>query len=201
MTPWLSLSLSLWLGQAPTATDEALEMPPLEISTPAAAPSDDTQRELERLRTQVEALQTQLEAQEQEASATTEIVQLEVSAMQERAQEQERLRIQRLALLESASQSILAADQSLAQGELDVDDSLDAVDSALAQVLESAEEVGRGQTVLLVESARDRIAFALSATGGRDVLHARWALYFAYLELREARRHALNRPDTFVLTP
>jgi hypothetical protein len=120
--------------------------------------------------------------------------------MQERAQELERLRTQRVALLEDAGIWVLAADQALAVGELDIGDALDEADAALAEVLENATDAGRGQTVLLVENARTRIAFALEATGRRSVYEARWALYDASLELREARRRALDKPDTAVLT-
>ena len=110
------------------------------------------------------------------------------------------MRTQRLDLLEDAGLWVLAADQALAVGELDIGDALGEADSALAEALENATETGNGRTVLLIENMRTRIAFALEAAGRRSVYEARWALYDASFELREARRQALNRPDTAVLT-
>ncbi|MDY7225556.1 hypothetical protein [Hyalangium rubrum] len=280
MTPWLTLSLGLWLGQSPgvtpslppdadtqdpaalelrdawqraldeaEATDEGqaqaadgVQMPVLELGTPdsplsvpvsdgaavsgaaqpeqpgiggagsdtgqeetatpaAPSPSGDMRGEMERLRTQVQSLRTQLEAQQAESAARTGLLQEQFSGMQERAQEQERLRTQRLDRLEDAGIWLLAADQALAVGELDVGDALDAADTALAEVLQNATEAGQGQTVQLIESARSRIAYALEAAGRRDSYFARGALYEAHLELRAARRHALDRQDTAVLPP
>ncbi len=281
MTPWLTLSLGLLLGQTPPGTtslppdadtqdpaalelrdaweraldeaeatdegqgqaDDTLQMPVLDVGSPdspitvpmarglpdstaadveapgiggagadtaledtappgaqLAPPSADTRQELGRLRTQVQSLQSQLDAQQQEATARTGLVEQELLGMQQRAQEQERLRTQRLTLLEDAGLWVLAADQALAVGELDIGDALDEADSALAVVFKNATVTGRGKTVLLVDNAGTRIAFALEAAGRRSVLEARWALYDASHELREARRHALDRPDTSVLT-
>jgi hypothetical protein len=282
MTPWLTLSLGLWLGQTPPGTtslppdadtqdpaalefreaweralneaeatdegqgqaDDSILMPTLEVGTPdsaitvpvtSGAPeagtsdpeavgfggagsgtgqedtaplstqpapnSSDMRQELERLRTQVESLQSQLETQQQESTTRTGLVEQELTGMRERAQELERLRTQNLTLLEDAGVWVLAADQALAVGELDVGDALAAADLALGDVLENATEAGRGQTAVLVESARARIALAIEATGRRDVFQARQALYDASFELRAARRHALDRPDTSILTP
>lgn len=167
----------------------------------AAAPATNMRQELERLRTQMQSLQTQLEAQQQEATARTGLVEQEVLGMQERAQQQERLRTQRLALLEDAGVWVLAVDQALAVGELDIGDAVDAADLALSEALQNATETGNGQTVLLVENVRTRLAFALEAAGRRSVEEARSALFLANLELREARRHTLDRADTSVLTP
>ncbi len=281
MTPWLTLTLGLWLGQTPPgatslppdadtqdpaalqlrdaweraldeaeATDEGqgqaddtVRMPVLDVGTPDSPitvpmarglpssgdtgaeapgiggagsdtgmedvapqsaepvpPSANMRQELERMRTQVQSLQAQVEAQQQEATARAGLIEQQLLGMQERSQEQERLRTQRLTLLEDAGLWVLAADQALAVGELDIGDALDEADAALSEVLQNATETGRGQTVLLVENARTRIAFALEAAGRRSVTEARWALYDASLELREARRHALDRPDTSILT-
>jgi hypothetical protein len=246
MTPWLALSLGLWLGQTPQVTpslppdadtqdpaalelreaweralaeaeatdagqdpDDTLRMPALEIGAPDSditvpvsegVPRGGTE-EVEQLRAQLEALQTQLQTQQEEATTRTEAVEQNLTGMQERAQELERLRDERLELLERAGLWLLAADQALAVGELDVGDALSEVDTALTDALDNASDAGSGQSVLLVESARTRLAFALDAVGRRDVLDARQALYFASLELREARRHALDRPETSVVMP
>jgi hypothetical protein len=281
MTPWLTLSLGLMLGQTPPgatslppdadvqdpaalelrdaweralneaeATDEGqgqaddtVRMPVLEVGSPDSSvtvpvahglPADDTvdqgapgiggagsdtaqespaprsgerapaanmRQDLEQLRTQVESLQGQLQAQQQAATARTGLVQQEIAGMQERAEEQEQLRTRRLDLLEDVGVWVLAADQALAVGELDIDDALDEADEALAELLENATETGQGQTVLLVENVRTRIAFALEAAGRRSVYEARWALYDASWELRQARRNTLDKPDTTVLIP
>jgi hypothetical protein len=167
----------------------------------AAAPATNMRQELDRLRTQAQSLQQQLEAQQQEAAARTGLVEQQVLGMQERAQEQERLRTQRLALLEDAGVWVLAVDQALAVGELDIGNAVDAADLALSEALQNATDTGSGQTVLLVENVRTRLAFALEAAGRRSVEEARSALFLANLELREARRHTLDRADTSVLTP
>ncbi|HLL01389.1 MAG TPA: hypothetical protein VK539_12440 [Myxococcaceae bacterium] len=167
----------------------------------AAAPAPNMRQEIDQLRTQVQSLQTQLEAQQQEATARTGLVEQEVLGMQERAQEQERQRTQRLALLEDAGVWVLAVDQALSVGELDIGDAVDAADLALSEALQNATDTGNGQTVLLVENVRTRLAFALEAAGRRSVEEARSALFLANLELREARRHTLDRADTSVLTP
>jgi hypothetical protein len=215
MTPWLTLSIGLLLGQTPPG---ATSLPPdADIQDPAAlafrdaweqafneeraSPTASVRQELAQLRTQVESLQSQLQAQQEESTARTGLVEQEILGMRERAEQQERLRIRRLELLGDASLWVLAADEALAVGELDISDALNEADEALAEVLESATETGQGQTVLLVENVRTRIAFALEAAGRRSVYEARWALYDAGWELRQARRHTLDRPDTTVLTP
>ena len=164
-------------------------------------PAANMRQELEQLRTQVESLQSQLQVQQQESTVRTGLVEQELVGMQERAEVQEQLRTRRLDLLEDAGIWVLAADQALAVGELDIGDALDEADEALAEALASATETGQGQTVLLVENVRARIAFALEAAGRRSVYEARWALYDASWELRQARRHTLDKPDTTVLIP
>jgi hypothetical protein len=280
MTPWLTISLGLWLGQTPQTTpslppdadtqdpaaielreawervleeqeatdvgqgqSDEIQMPALEVGTPesritvptvddplastgdltapgiggagttdaAAAPEAATpaaeapatanpsepQGEVARLRAQVQALQ----AQQQEHAARTDGLQQELTGMQERAQELERLREERLDLLERAATWMLTADQALAVGELAVGDALDQADIALTDVLQNAQDAGSGQTVLLVENARTRIAFVADAVGRRDVLPARQALFAASLELQEARRQAFDRPGASTVIP
>lgn len=137
----------------------------------------------------------------EEAAALAQSVQRELDAAQQRAQAQERLRTQRLELIQRAAGWLLVADEALAVGELDVSAPLGNADVALAQAEANAEDTGRGQSVLLIQSARFRLAFAVEAAARRDISEARWALFYAGLELNEAYRRALNRPDTFILTP
>jgi len=276
MTPWLALSLGLWLGQTPEvtpslppdadtqdpaalefrsawerallnadATDEGqdytdgtVQMPVLDVggsgqatrsvpvtggtaSQPAAgtaatgtggagtagapddAPAQDTppdtrsaagaagplQLQVDELRTQVQTLQAQVAAQQQQDAD-----------MRVRAEALEEERQQRLSELERAGQWLVAADQALLVGELDIGDALREADSALLQVVQSATEAGSGQTVLLVEDARSSIAHALSSTGNRDTYRARWDLLFAAERLREARRHNLDEASATTVT-
>jgi FtsZ-binding cell division protein ZapB len=276
MTPWLALSLGLWLGQTPEvtpslppdadtqdpaalefrsawerallnadATDEGqdytdgtVQMPVLDVggsgqatrsvpvtggtaSQPAAgtaatgtggagtagapddAPAQDTppdtgsaagatgplQLQVDELRTQVQTLQSQVAVQQQQDAV-----------MRERAETLEEQRQQRLSELERAGQWLVAADQALLVGELDIGDALREADSALLQVVQSATEAGSGQTVLLVEDARSSIAHALSSTGNRDTYRARWDLLFAAERLREARRHNLDEASATTVT-
>jgi hypothetical protein len=276
MTPWLALSLGLWLGQTPEltpslppdadtqdpaalefrsawerallnadATDEGqdytdgtVQMPVLDVggsgqatrsvavtdgtaSQPAAAPAatgtggagmagapDDAQAQgtaadtgsdaraagalqlqVDELRTQVQTLQSQVAVQQQQDAA-----------MRERAETLEEQRQQRLSELERAGQWLVAADQALLAGELDIGDALREADTALLQVVQSATEAGSGQTVLLIEDARSSIAQALSSTGHRDTYRARWDLLFAAERLREARRHTLDEASATTVT-
>ncbi|HYH95839.1 hypothetical protein [Hyalangium sp.] len=287
MTPWLALSLGLWLGQTPEitpslppdaetqdpaalelreaweralqnadATDEGqdftdgtVQMPVLDVggtaeadrsvsvpSTAATGSATDTQatgtggagtegtsgeaqapgapppvvsaapttgnpqRDVEQLRAQVQALQAQLQAQQEQDTVRAEALQQQLTGMRERAEELELMRQQRLAELERAGQWLLAVDQALAVGELDVGDALQEADAALAQVAQSATDAGSGQTVILVEGARGSIARALNSAGHRDTSSARWDLFYAAEQIREARRQNLDEASATTLT-
>lgn len=278
MTPWLALSLGLWLGQTPEitpslppdadtqdpaalefrdaweralqnadatdegqdATDGVVQMPVFEVggsnqgytSVPVAGgtasqPTADTeatgtggagtegttdedsaqdsaaasgtgttpgatgnlQQQVNALRSEVQTLQAQLAAQQQQDAA-----------MRERANTLEQDRQLRLDEIERARQWLVAADQALVAGELDIGDALREADAALEQVVQSATDAGSGQTVVLVEGARTDIAQALSSTGNRDTYKARWDLFFAYERLREARRQNLDEASATTVT-
>jgi TolA-binding protein len=172
MTPWLALSVGLVLGQ-----------------TPASTPSQSkAAQEAQQLRARLQAL----EAQQQQDAANTQQLQQQLSGMQERASELERLRQQRVAELERARNWLVAADQALAVGELGINDTLLQADLALAQVQQSASASGSGHTIVLVEDARRLIAQAFDDTSHRDTLQARGRLFDADWLLQEARRDNLN---------
>jgi hypothetical protein len=270
MTPWLALSVGLWLGQTPEvtpplppdadtqdpaalelreaweralqnadATDEGqdftdgtVQMPPLDLggteaatqatgiggagtegtsgeaeaqeATPpmgsAAPATGNLQRDMEQLRAQVQKLQTQLQDQQQQDTARAEALEQQLTGMQERAEELELMRQQRLAELERAEQWLVAVDQALEAGELDVGDALQEADAALAQVAQSATDAGSGHTVLLVEGARGSIARVLNLVGHRDSSQARWVLFDAAEQIREARRQNLDEASATTLT-
>lgn len=258
MTPWLALSLGLWLGQTPAATSslppdadtqdpaalefrdaweralqnadatdegqeataDAFQMPVLEVGgsntsasgtggsgtvgTTDEAQAQDTavsssgnttaatgtlQQQVNALSAEVQTLQYQLAAQQQQDAD-----------MRERADTLEQQRQVRLDEIERARQWLMAADTALVAGELDIGDALREADAALENVAQSATDAGSGQTVLLVEDARTRIAQALSSTGNRDTYNARWDLFFAYERLRDARRQNLDEASATTVT-
>ncbi|WP_224369903.1 hypothetical protein [Hyalangium versicolor] len=155
-----------------------------------------TPQNLAQLRSQLESLQ----AQQEENAANNQLLQQQLTGMQERAQELERMRQERLSELERSRSWLVAADQALAVGEMAIDDALGEADSALATVLDSATSAGVGQTVVLVEDARSFIAQALEATERRDTYQARGYLIEADWRLREARRQNLDTPGATVVT-
>lgn len=258
MTPWLALSLGLWLGQTPEtasslppdadtqdpaalefrdaweralqnadATDEGedapegvVQLPVLEVGgsatattgtggagtvgTTDAAQAQDTassgsgntasatgtlQQQVNALSSEVQTLQAQVAAQQQQSAE-----------MRERADTLEQQRQVRLDEIERARQWLIAADTALEAGELDIDDALQEADAALENVLQSATDAGSGQTVLLVEDARNRIVRALASTENRDTYNARWDLFFAYERLRDARRQNLDEASATTVT-
>ncbi|WP_224247740.1 hypothetical protein [Hyalangium gracile] len=162
----------------------------------APASTGNPQQDVAQLRAQVQALQAQLEA----STANTGLVQEQLTGIQDRAGEMERLRQERLSELERARTWLVAADQALAVGELAIGDALTEADTALAQVLDSATATGSGQTVILIEDARGFIAQALEATGRRDTYQARGHLLAADWQLRQARRENLDTPGATVVT-
>ena len=114
-------------------------------------------KEVRELRTQVQQLQEQLKAREEEAAQEekrTQSLEQQQSEMQARSQQLEALRQERLALLASAYEWVLAADTALSVGELDVGYALRQADQSLTGALENAEASGRGETVQLMRSAR-----------------------------------------------
>jgi vacuolar-type H+-ATPase subunit I/STV1 len=208
MTPWLALSLGLWLGQTPDVSPST--PPDANVQDPAAITlqqaweralqneeaTANAQREVAQLRAQVQELQTQVSNIEQQLSGA----QQQLSGMRDNAAELERMRQQRLEQIARAGTFLAAADQALSVGELAVGSTLQEADAALVQILQSASEAGGGQTVALVEGARGAILRALEATGRRDTAEARWDLWDATERLRQARRVDLDEPSATTVT-
>jgi hypothetical protein len=188
-------------GAGPEGTTDDAQSPGTAPAAGSDTPADgNLQLQVEQLRAQVQTLQGQVAAQQEQEAVRAEALQQQLATMQERAEALEEQRQQRLDELERAGQWLVAADQALAVGELDIGDALREADTALAQVAQSATEAGSGQTVLLVEGARTSIAQALSSTGNRDTIKARWELIFAAERLREARRHNLDEASATTIT-
>lgn len=174
------------------------ELPPEELTTEEVA------KEVRELRTQVQQLQEQLKTREEEAAQEeerTQALEEQQAEMQARAQQLEALRQERLALLASAYEWVLAADTALSVGELDVDYALAQASQALADAQGNAETAGRGETVQLMRSARSRLAYAMDQLDQRNTYYARLALQDLGWELRIARDRALARPDVSLVTP
>ncbi|MBZ4335744.1 hypothetical protein [Corallococcus sp. AS-1-12] len=162
-------------GQAQTAQDVAVN------------------EEVTRLRQRVADLEQEMEARDARATERTQSVQTQVDTHEQRAYEAERARQQRLARIQSGGQWMLAADQALEQGELNVDNALDIADEDFAVVRQSASTYGQGGVVVQAERIRAQIAFARDAANRRDIYAARLALQTAGEELRLARAASLER--------
>jgi hypothetical protein len=180
-------------------TDEAQAQGTVPAAGSDAPATGNLQRQVDELRTQVQTLQGQLAAQQQQEAARSESLQQQLTGMRERAETLEAQRQQRLSELERAREWLVAVDQALAVGELDIGDAMREADAALAQVVQSASEAGSGQTVLLVEDARGIMARVLASTANRDTHWARWDLFFAAELLRQARRHNLDEASATTL--
>jgi chromosome segregation ATPase len=154
-----------------------------------AGATGNLQQQVNALRSEVQTLQAQVAAQQQQDAD-----------MRERADTLEQQRQVRLDEIERARQWLIAADKALEAGELDIGDALREADAALENVVQSATDAGSGQTVLLVEDARTRMAQALASTGNRDTYKARWDLFFAYERLRDARRQNLDEASATTVT-
>ncbi|HVG60448.1 MAG TPA: hypothetical protein VNA24_17960 [Hyalangium sp.] len=201
MTPWLALSLGLWLGQTPEVSPSP--PPDSDIQDPAAIElreaweraiqsTDavrDTQADVAQLRNQVQELETQVGSLRQQ-----------LSGMRDTATELDLMRQQRLELIARAGTLLVAADEALAMGELAVGSTLQEADATLAQIDQNATDAGIGRTVALVDGARGAILRALEATGRRDTAEARWDLWEAAERLREARRNNLDEPSATTIT-
>ncbi len=155
-----------------------------------------TEERLNQLRDRVQALEAELKASDAELTQNTQAVQQRVETFEQRAAEQERSRQQRLGLLQTAGQWLLAADLALEEGELDVGNALRLADRAFADVRASAAQYGQGTVILHAERARALINQAQNAAGNRDVYGARLALQDAGAELSQARAASLQRQAT-----
>jgi TolA-binding protein len=201
MTPWLALSLGLWLGQTPGASPS---LPPeADVQDPAAI---ELREAWERALQNADAIRSaqgdvaQLRAQVQELQTQVNSLQQQISSTRDNAAELDRMRQQRLELIARAGTLLVTADQALAVGDLAVGRTLQEADATLAQIVQSATDAGSGRTVALVEGARGAILRALEATGRRDTAEARWDLFEAAERLREARRNNLDEPSATTVT-
>ncbi|RJS27175.1 hypothetical protein DRW03_02005 [Corallococcus sp. H22C18031201] len=155
-----------------------------------------TQDEVERLRARVNELEQDVAQRDAQAQARTGAVQSQVDTYEQRAYSDERARQGRLARIQSAGQWMVAADQALEQGELDVGNALDVADQSFASVRESASGAGQGLVVVHSERARALIQTARDAAERQDVYAARLALQSAGYELAQARAASLDRPGS-----
>lgn len=152
--------------------------------------------EVTRLRQRIADLEQEMEARDTRATERTQSVQTQVDTHEQRAYEAERARQQRLARIQSGGQWMLAADQALEQGEMNVDNALDIADEDFSVVRQSAAAFGQGGVVVQAERIRAQIAYARDAANRRDSYAARIALQSAGDELRLARAASLERSGT-----
>lgn len=178
-------------AQAAPQTTQGAQGQPQTPQDAAAA-----QEEVTRLRQRIADLEQEMEARDTRATERTQAVQTQVDTHEQRAYEAERARQQRLARIQSGGQWMLAADQALEQGELNVDNALDIADEDFAVVRQSASAFGQGGVVVQAERIRAQIAFARDAANRRDIYAARLALQTAGEELRLARAASLERSGT-----
>jgi hypothetical protein len=162
---------------------------------PAPQPTP-AQKEMAQLRDRVQLLEDELKTRDAELAQGTQAVQQQLDTFGQRAAEVEQARQQRLAQIQTAGQWMLAADQALEIGELDVGNALSLADRAFADVRASAARFGQGSVVVHAERARALINRAQEAAGNRDVYGARAALQDAGLALSLAREASLQRQGT-----
>ncbi|MBJ6763090.1 hypothetical protein JGU66_20170 [Myxococcaceae bacterium JPH2] len=167
-------------------------------ASPATKPENApaTQDEVARLRARVKELEQDVAQRDAQAQARTDAVQGQVDTYEQRAYTDERARQGRLAGIQSAGQWMVAADQALEQGEVDVGHALDVADQSFASVRESASGAGQGLVVVHSERARALIETAREAAARQDVYAARVALQSAGYELAQARAASLDRPGS-----
>ncbi|NPC73204.1 hypothetical protein HPP05_25985 [Corallococcus exiguus] len=183
-------------GQAQTTdqTAQATQGAQGQAQTPQGAAA--ANEEVTRLRQRVADLEQEMEARDTRATERTQSVQTQVDTHEQRAYEAERARQQRLARIQSGGQWMLAADQALEQGEMNVDNALDIADEDFSVVRQSAAAFGQGNVVVQAERIRAQIAYARDAANRRDSYAARIALQSAGDDLRLARAASLERSGT-----
>nr|WP_211193822.1 hypothetical protein [Pyxidicoccus fallax] len=165
-------------------------------SAAGAAQPSPTQQELAQLRERVQQLETELRERDETLDRNNQAVQQQLDTFGQRSVDVERARQRRLAQIQTAGQWMLAADQALESGELDVGNALSLADRAFADVRASAAQYGQGSVVVHAERARALINNALEAADNRDIYGARRALQDAGYELSAAREASLQREGT-----
>ncbi|MFP2902191.1 hypothetical protein [Corallococcus sp. 4LFB] len=177
-----------------TPSDQTTSAPP---QAQGAAPNANAANaELAALRQRIADLEQELETRDTRATERTQAVQSQVDTHEQRAYQTERSRQQRLARIQSGGQWMLAADQALEQGELDVDNALGIADRDFSVVRQSASSDGQGTVVVQAERIRAQIALARDAASRRDVYAARIALQNAGYMVQLARAASLERSGT-----
>jgi hypothetical protein len=171
---------------------------PIQEDPEAPRPSE----EMRRLRTRLQQFEARLQEEETETRERLETVEQFQDTLRDRSLQLQQLQQERLVNLERAYGWFVTAEGQLDVGDLDAAlPALARADEALEIALSSALETGRAQTATLIESARDRVAFIRQALDERDVYHGRRELEFAALEVLQAWRLALNRPEPTYVTP
>lgn len=200
---WLSLSLTLLLGQTPTPPATPDEFPLVEptLQQEKVETLDELERtareaEVKQLRAQLELLRAELQAQQQQDQERLQSLEEQDAVEDARAQLLEQFRQQRLASLRSGYQWMTTVDELLERGDLSVGPALTYARQDLSTALASAAETGRGDTSRFIESALDRLVIAEEAVEQRDVYRARLELQTAGFELNEAWRLSLQRQGT-----
>ncbi|QRK04559.1 hypothetical protein JQX13_30440 [Archangium violaceum] len=187
MNGWLTLSLSLLLGQT-TPTSAA--------PTEAAAERAVQEAELNELRAELELLQAQMEAQRQETQGRIQSLEQEQALEDARAEELELLRREQLESLSRGYDWLITVDQLLEVGDFDIGPAVTSALREISSARATAAERGSGDTVLLIESALNRLATIDDLVGQRNIYPARRQLETAGFELRRAWQLGLERSGT-----
>ncbi|WNG35168.1 hypothetical protein F0U61_17030 [Archangium violaceum] len=187
MNGWIALSLSLLLGQT--------------TPTPAAPTEAEAERavqeaELNELRAELELLQAQMEAQQQEAQGRIQSLEQRQALESARAQELEQLRQEHLESLARGYDWLITTDQLLETGDFDIGPAVAYAQREISNALATASESGRGESVLLMESALARLATIDDLVGQRNIYPARRQLQDAGFELNRAWQLSLNLAGT-----
>lgn len=186
-------------GTNPQGPQGALLQPPAQPMT-----SQQMADQIQQLQAQVQTLQQQLQQNGQQLQQTTaraQNLQQNFGTVQSGAQQLEQLRQQRLQQIQRAWQWLVAADNALELGQLDVAEPLAEANHALGEVRGNASQSGKGETEVLMQSAHDLIAQAQDDLNNRNTPSARYNLQSAGWILFQARIAAQARPDVSLVTP
>lgn len=186
MNGWLTLSLSLLLGQTT----------PTPAPTEAEAERAVQEAEQDELRAELELLQAQMDAQQQEDQGRIQSLEQQQALESARAQELEQLRQEHLESLARGYDWLATTDQLLESGDFDIGPAVASAQREISDALAAAAKSGRGENVILMESALARLATVEDLVAQRNIYPARRQLESAGFELGLARQLSLDVSGT-----
>lgn len=190
MNGWIALSLSLMLGQTPTASSTA--------RAPTQGRTESAVRDAERneTRAELELLRAQMHAQQEQNQGRLQSLEQQQTLKDARAQRLEQLRLQRLASLTRGYDWLVTATELLEVGDFDIGPAMTYAQDEFATALSTATESGSTEITRLIQSAMIRLSTIDELVVQRNSYQARLTLQDAGWELHQAWQLSLNRPGT-----